>query len=453
MTPERDALPESTAESLESFVEEWRETADLPGVSVALFDGDGVLYEGGFGVRDRESDAPATADTLYAVGSVTKPVTALAVLQLVDRGLLALDDEVGEHVSVLTDVPGDPITVRELLSHSSGLPRDFVEQYEELRTDENESRLAFVDDAAGQRLTDRPRYMYSNGGYVVLAALLESVDGRPYEAYVRDEVFAPLGMGRSGFGPELLASDDDAMTGYRREDGELVPAELDEGAGAAGGLVTSVHQLVPLLRSVSNDGAVDGRPLLSADLVEEMRGFQSPLLPADDDRQRGYGLGWELSEFLGETLVAHRGGIYISGSYVGVLPDRGVGVALAYNALGRPTIPYAQGVLALACGERPGDAVPLLSVYDVVDAVTGTYTAYRDAMTVTVSEGPAATIELELPGEMRFTASPAAVDEVPYRFSQTMGGGVRWVAEFRDGDDGTDLLLSTGKWVTVLTDG
>lgn len=445
-----DRLPDGAAGAIAEFVAVWRKEQDIPGVSVAAFDGDGVRYADGFGVRDQASGEAATADTLYAVGSVTKPVTALAVLQLVDRGEVALDDAVGEYVTALSDSPGEPITVRDLLSHSSGMPRTFVSEYEERRIDEGEDLLSYVDAAADQRLTDRPRYAYSNAGYFVLAAMLEAVDGRSYATYVREEVFAPLGMDRSGFDPSLLESDADAMTGHVREDDDLVASTVDESAGAAGGLITSVAQLVPLLRCVLNGGGYGAERLLSPGLVDEACRVQSPLLPADDGKRRGYGYGWELEEFLGETLVAHRGGIGVSGGYVGLLRERGVGVALAYNALGRPTIPYAQGVLALACGEDPEAAVPLLRVYDVVETVAGTYSAYRDAMTVTVTAGPAATIRVEPDEGPSFTATPRAVDEAPYVFAQTMGGGVRWLAEFHEDDGGMELVLSTGKWTTRL---
>lgn len=451
MTSDHAALDEATVDAVEAFVDDWRETHDVPGVGVALVDEDGVTYGGGFGVRNRESGAPASPDTLFAVGSVAKPVTAVAVLQLVDRGDLALDDEIRRYVDVLTDVPGEPITVRELLSHSSGMPRDFVAQFAG-GEDGTQDLVAYVDGAADQRLTDRPRYMYYNSGYFLLAEVIEAVDGRPYPTYVAEEVFGPLGMDRSGVDPGLLATDDDAMTGYVREDGDLVPSELDHDAGASGGLVSSVHQLAALLRCVLNDGSYEGNRLLSPGTVDEMCRVQSPLLPTADGTRRGYGYGWELDEFLGETLVSHRGGIGVSGGYVGVLRDRGVGVALAYNALGQPTIPYGQGVLALACGERPADAVPLLNVYAAVDAVTGSYVAYADAVTVTVEAGPAGTIEVTLPRGATFTATPDAVDATPYTFSQTMGGGVRWVAEFRAGEAGMELVLSTGKWTARLAD-
>ncbi|WP_255149161.1 serine hydrolase domain-containing protein [Halorarius halobius] len=435
-------MSDSVPADIDALVTDWRERHDVPGVSLAVVDADGVVHERGYGVRDREMSAPATPDTLFPVGSVAKPVTAVAVLQLVDRGDLALDDPVREYVDPLSDVPGDPITVGELLSHTSGMPRDFVAQFEADETDED--RWSYIDGAADQRLTDRPRYMYSNSGYFLLAEILEAVDGRPYDRYVAEEVFDPLGLERAGVGPDALG-DPDAATGYRRTDDGLEPAEVDHGAGASGGLVASVRHLGALLRCVLNDGRHGGERLLSSALVDAMCRRQSPTLPGDETK--AYGYGWELDALLGERLVGHRGGIGVGGGYIGLLRERGLGVALAYNTVGQPTVPYGQGALALAAGADPREAVPLLDVNDAIEAVTGTYTAYRDAVTVSVERGPAGTVDVSLPFTS-FTATPEAVETEPYVFSFRTGGGVDWRAEFRDG--ATDLVLSTGKWTMRL---
>lgn len=437
-------VPAVPDEEIAAFLTDWRDRYDVPGVSVAVVDADGVRFADGFGVRDREADAPVTERTLFAVGSLAKPVTAMAVLQLVDRGDLALDDAVDTYVDVLSDAPGDPITVRELLSHSSGMPRDFVAGF---LAEGDGDRWPYVDDAADQRLTDRPRYMYYNSGYFLLAAVLEAVDGRAFPEYVRDEVFDPLGMTRAGYGPDALA-DDDAMTGYRQGEDGLEPAPVDHDAGASGGLVCSAEGLAAVLECVLNGGTYGGTQLLTADLLEEACRLQSPTLPAAEGVEKGYGYGWELDQLLGERLVGHRGGLGVSGGYVGLLPERGVGVALAYNALTGPAVPCGQGVLALAAGEDPHDAVPLLGVHDAVETATGTYETYGSGPTVTVESGPAGTILVSLPFTS-FTASPDAVDTEPQVFSQQMGGGVKWVAEFRDG--GAELVLSTGKWTWRLT--
>ena len=115
-------LSATRTREIESLVYNWVRDNDVPGVSVVLVDADGERFAEGFGAGDLASNAPATPDTLYGVGSVTKPVTALAVVDLAEVGRLSLSDPANRYVDHLADAPGDPVTVAELLSHTSGVP-------------------------------------------------------------------------------------------------------------------------------------------------------------------------------------------------------------------------------------------------------------------------------------------------------------------------------------------
>ncbi|WP_254544461.1 serine hydrolase [Halomarina pelagica] len=449
-----DSLSEETISKIDDFVERWIENKSVPGVSVAVLGQESVLYASGRGARDIESGAPATPDTLYAVASLTKAVTAIAILQLVQRGGLDLDDEIREYVSVLDEVPGAPITVHELLSHSSGMPQDFIAQRDRIDDAQEMGLFEYIDGTADQRLTDKDRYMYYNSGYFILGTLVETVDGRSYAEYVEEEVLAPLGMNRSTFDPDVLRTGEDTMTGYVENDGELVADVFEGGAGAAGGLISSATDLAALLRCVLNDGTLDGVQVLDPELVEAMCKYQSPLLPTADGTRRGYGYGWEVADFLDDTLVSHQGGIGLSGAYMGILRKRGLAVALAFNTHGPPAAILGRGILAIASGEQPRDVVPLLTVYETVGNLTGTYEAYRSAMTVTVEKGPLGTIKVTLPERgVEFMPSPNDLDEDrgKHVFSSTMGSGARWIVEFRENEPNSKMVLSMGKWTTVLS--
>lgn len=426
--------------------------ADIPGLSVAIFDSDAIRYAEGLGKRNVEMDISATPKTLYAVASLTKPFTAVAILQLVDRDKLDLDDEIEQYISVLTDVPGEPITIRDLLSHSSGMPRDFVASRDSLEDGRELNLLEHIDGAADQRLIDRPRYMYSNSGYFLLGEIIERVDGRAYSAYVRDEIFEPLGMTRSTFDSAVLNAGDDTMTGYYHTENGIESGSVDSGGGPAGGLVSSVSELVPLLQCVLNGGSYDGSRLLSSKLVNEMCRLQSPPLPTAGGPKAGYGYGWELEEFLGETLISHRGGLGISGGYMGVLRKHGLGITMAYNAVGHPAVAVGKGALATVCGEDRETAVPLLQQLDAVRSVKGTYRAYRDAMSVTIEKAHSSAIKVNINNHaLSFTATPEAIDSERYRFSEVLGNNSKYVAEFDTGGSSTELILSLGKWTSRLT--
>lgn len=455
MDPSNPGLPGDTVRAIDRFLDDWLVDDDVPGASVAVVDRDGLLYAAGLGARDTDARDAATAETVYGVGSIAKPVTALTVLQLVDRGDLALDDSVNEHLPVLADAPGEPVTVGALLAHSSGLPRDFVTSRDNVV--DRETLFRHVDGAAEQRRTDRDRYMYSNSGYLLLGELVAAVADRPFHAVADELTLEPLGMNRSTFDTAALADFDDVATGYRDGDGNRPSVALSEveGAGASGGLLAATTDLSRLVRYVLRDGESDGNRLVSPELFDAATTRQSAPLPTADGTDRGYGYGWELGEFMGERLVGHRGSIYFAGGYVGALPERGLGVALAFNAdgAGRSVVSVGRGILALAAGEEPIEHVRMLAVERKIDAVVGEYETAHAERTVTIERAPIGRISVTIEGMgLSFDAVPVTDDPDDLAFVATMGDGSQWPVAFHEADDGTELLLSTGKWTSWLAE-
>lgn len=450
MTDTAGELAASTRQDIDRFLDDHLFDADVPGASVAVFDRDGVQYATGYGSRDREENAPATADTLYYVGSITKLVTAVAVLQLVDRGALALDDAVGQYVDFLADVPGEPVTVEDLLTHSSGMPADAIVGRDTI-ADERDLAL-HVDGATDRRLTDRERFFYYNSGYKVLGALVEAVDGRDYEPYVQDAVFDPLGMERSTFDQSVLEASEDGMTGYVREDEELERREepLDfEGVPADGGLVAPVAELTRLLRCLLAGGELDGERILGADLADAMTSRQTAWTRSIDGTERWYGYGSIVRPFGDDTVVGHAGAVWTAQANLIALADRGLGVALAVNAGHAPAIDFARGVLALVAGEDPTRTVPALGLDAKIDTVTGTYESYRDGPTVEVSDaGGYVELDLDTPDEV-VAAFPESSAPDEYEFYTVDERGTRAPVEFLDGDNGLVLLWERHRYDRV----
>ena len=455
MDPSNPGLADGTVYAIDRFLDDWFVDDDVPGASVAIVDRDDLLYATGLGARDIDARDAATAETVYGVGSIAKPVTALTVLQFVDRGDLALDDPVSEYLPVLADAPGDPVTVGGLLAHSSGLPRDYVTSRDNVV--DRETLFRHVDGAAEQRCTDRDRYMYYNSGYLLLGELAATVADRPFHAVADETTLDPLGMDRSTFDTAALADLDDVATGYRDGDGDRPSADLStiEGAGASGGLLASATDLSRLVQHVLRDGESDGERLVSSELFDTATTRQSSPLPTADGTDRGYGYGWELGEFMSERLIGHRGSIHFAGGYVGALPERGLGVALAFNAngAGRSVVSTGRGVLALAAGEEPIEQVRMLAVERKIDAVVGEYETAHAERTVTVERAPVGRISVTIEGMgLSFDAVPETADPDDLAFVATMGDGSRWPVAFRETDDDTELLLSTGKWTSWLAE-
>lgn len=447
-------LPPDAEREIERFLDDWLVEENVPGASVAVFDDEEVLYATGLGARELGENAPATADTRYNVGSVTKTLTAIAVLQSVERGELALDDAVRGYVPYLHDVPGDPITVRELLSHSSGMPADSIVWRENV-ADRRDLRR-HVDGAADRRVVERPPFTYYNSGYKVLGELIAAIDGRSYADYVEAEVLAPLGMADSSFDQTVLQTADDTATGYRPAGDDRVPAEEPLRFGtqpADGGLVSSVSDLGRLLRCLLNDGELDGRRTLDAETVGAMTSQQTSGRATIDGDERGYGYGLFVEEFLGERLVGHPGRVAHSEAYAGALAERGLGVALAANTAGVRVADHAQGVLAIAAGEQPVEAVPGLALREKLAAVAGTYEAYRGPTATVEAAGGHVTIDLSVDGDEDdggeadgedepIPAFPESVAVDDYSFYTVRDDGRCEPVEFRETDDGLMLLFS-----------
>lgn len=452
MSPTEDGLARNARRRIDTFLDEQLADHDAPGASVSIFDSDGVIYKAALGARTLDPVESTTPDSLLHAASVTKSFTAIALLQFVERGDLALDDAVGDYVDVLQDAPGDPITVGELLTHSSGIPSDAGRSGGRIASRSDLFRR--FDRWAETRLTDRDRLMYLNRGYVILGALVATLADRTYAEHVTEAVLEPMGMNRSTFDPDAIEDEQDAMDGYVASDGEeLEPASIDpaefpairEGLYGVGGLVSTVIDLAAVGPLLLNGGTVGGEQILKPDTVAAMTRPQSPPAPTVDGVDFRFGTGWLLEDLLGDTLVYGGGGVPGYSTFVGVLQERGLGVALGINKSGLPKVDIGQGILALACGESPFEAVRWFHARQMIEAVRGTYEAARTGETVTVrpaGNGSLSTkIEVTFEDEERaFQAAPDDTDTEGYVFSTRMGHGLRWTVEFREEDEGRVML-------------
>jgi len=439
-------LGSAVESDIDTFLEAWLVEEEIPGASVAVFDEDGVLYATGLGARNLDGNEPATPETLYNVGSITKTVTATAVFQLIERGALALDDEIRSHVPFLQEVPGDPITVEGLLTHSSGMPADTVFERDNLATVRDLQLHA--DAAADQRITGEDRFMYYNTGYKILGELVAAVDGRDYAEYVADEIFSPLGMDRSTFDQTALRSDGNAMSGYAFEDGERVPVETQptfEAGAADGGLISTVTELTRLLRCLLGDGGLDGTRLLDPGTVRTMRTRQHQQLSTIDGQERAYGYGLVTEKFLDGRLVGHDGLLRHAQAYAAGFPDRGLGVTVACNVSDVPVGAIAKGVIATVVGESPVDVVPEIALREKLRSVTGRYESFRGpSVTVEEQEGHI-TVEFEEWGR-EFPAFPETLAADDRSFYTVESSGARAPVEFREFEDGLAMLWGPARF-------
>lgn len=300
-----------------------------PGVAIGIVHDDALVWARGFGVRDLASRLPVTPETVFRIGSVTKLLTATAVAQLWERGALRLDDPVAEHLPWLAERAGagGPITVRQLLTHTSGLPRESAFPYwTDRRFPSREQMIAAL---AEQESVFAPgeRYQYSNLGLALLGELVAAVSGTTYEDYATRHVLAPLGMNDTtvrfaDLAPERLA------TGYllRRDDGTqpVAPATDSQGLAPAADGSSTVADLARFLSA-----HLTGRPPL---LAPATRREMHRVHWLDDDWSSGRGLGFSVWRHGERTLVGHGGWVAGYRSQVAFDPKTRFGVVVLTNS-------------------------------------------------------------------------------------------------------------------------
>jgi D-alanyl-D-alanine carboxypeptidase len=315
----------------------------VPSASVVIMRGDEMLVQRAWGMADVASARAADPSTVYAIGSNTKQFTAALVLRLVDRGRLALDDSLGGHLSGLRPEWG-AITIEQLLNHTSGLQRSYVDPS---RIQENLSGDALVAQAARDTMASRPgtAFLYSNTGYMLLGVLVQKLYGTSYADALRDEIARPLGLSTLRTCGEVPAGD--RATGYNRSfDGSLsspVAAHPSQQLGA-GGICSTAADLARWNR------ALHGGRVLSA------ASYTAMTTPRGAAAAAGYGFGLTVNPApWGGPSITH-GGQDVGGfvSEHGWYPADSLSVTVLYNVY--PRIAAAGGthvLAALALGHTP----------------------------------------------------------------------------------------------------
>jgi len=329
------------------------QAANIPGLAYGVVRGGKVLHLRGFGRADPRATR-VTPRTPFVLGSVSKLITATAVIQLADQGLVDLDRPVQTYLPAFGPAGhGEygPVTVRHLLSHTSGMTPEAGLAC--IVGDGPETPSGWAERLGQEDLMDKPgqRFAYSNANYLVLGALIEKVSGEPYGRYLAREIFAPLQMADSFAGPS--GNDEPHIaTGHRWCFGLPVAARtsLVEGAAAAGYVVCSAADLSRFLAAHLNGGSLAGARLLSPVAAAAMRA------PNQYNAGARYGLGWQLSIWGDESWVGHTGSLPGFYALVVAEPESGWGLVVLSNinllSLPHPVDHIAAGIMAHLLG-RP----------------------------------------------------------------------------------------------------
>jgi D-alanyl-D-alanine carboxypeptidase len=318
------AQPAAQIQRVDAVVQKAMETRQLPGASIAVVKDGAVVLAKGYGFSDVEKSVKATEQTVYQLASVTKPFTAMATLLLVEDGRLSLDGKITE---ILPGLPAAwaPVTVRHLLSHTSGI-KSYTDVFGEKKVPDSQvftsgEILALVKDAPLQ-FTPGQRYTYCNTGYYLLGMIVEKASGKPYATFLADRIFKPLGMTSTSLDDYADARPVRAR-GYGMTNGKITPAEHTHPTQpfSAGALVSNVVDLAKW------DAALAARKLLKPASYDAM---WTPMR-LNDGKPSTYALGWAVDPYRTRPRQSHGGGISGFSTYVARFPDDKVTVIALVN--------------------------------------------------------------------------------------------------------------------------
>jgi len=332
------------SQELEAFIEGERRRADVTGAAVAAFDRDGIRFAQGFGYADLERSERVTPETLFRAASISKLFTTTLVLQQVEGGRIELDAPVNQYLEPDMRIcdkrgaPADNVTIRHLLSHTSGLPvswrgLDYGPLWWKLVANNGLPPQSLEDVVKGMRTVRGPgkRIVYSNGGFSLLGYLAERLNATPFRDLVRERVLRPLGMVTSDFpldpyGPGI-ATPYGPTLGIGGA-GRHPVRGIKNRTGPAGALLTSALELARFGRMVLRGGELDGAKVLSEKALEEATRMHAVNQPALDD---GWGLGFAVSAYRGRRMAWHTGGLAGVATRIDTFPDGGVGLVVLTN--------------------------------------------------------------------------------------------------------------------------
>jgi CubicO group peptidase (beta-lactamase class C family) len=366
----QDPAPSPSAAGLESYLRSCERFGFAGSVLVAK-DGS-VLLASGFGLANRETGARNTKETLFEIASATKPFTAVAILQLEAAGKLSLDDPIGRHLPAVP--PGfEDVTIRHLLTHTSGMPRSAGGGRGEDLANAVRGYLA-----AQRRRKAGVAYEYWNGGYALLAGIVERASGGTYVEWCRRRIFEPAGMTSSGFEGDSRFDADRIATGYEI-DGP--PRRANEHAYGTygwhyrgmGGIVTSVEDLFRFDRALRDD-------TLLPEIAREK--LFTPFLA-------GYSCGFRVSE-KPRRRIGHAGAVRGFYTDFARYPADDACIVVLCNVAGIPTMTIEENLRAILLGDRSRFPRPPSTVTwpaEKLDAVAGDYEAAPGERLVVRREG------------------------------------------------------------------
>lgn len=288
---------------LNAFTSAYSDNCSYPfSGTVLVARGNEILLDESYGMANYEKDIPNTSDTVFPIGSITKSFTAVGILQLQEKGLLNLEDPISKYTGF--EIDDQVITIHQLLTHTSGLPREGKYVGKDFVTLEEHAKYI-----KGLDLTFKPgeKQAYSNAGYILLAYIIEEITGDTYIDYMTENIFKPLDMKQTYFGMDAAYHNGEAI-GYRLLKDNPMKLSIYNFSNiiGSGNIYSTTKDLFKYDRSFYNEKLISRKSI---------NGIMSPQW---GDTMNGYGYGWELSKRYDYQKISH-GGVIGGGGYTSLM--------------------------------------------------------------------------------------------------------------------------------------
>jgi CubicO group peptidase (beta-lactamase class C family) len=375
---------EGVFERLDQFIEQKMNAMNIPGIAVALTDGEKLLRIATYGYADVAARIPITPEMLFEIGSISKSFTSIAILQLWEEGRLDLHEPVSRYLpwfEIRSDY--EPITLHHLMSHTAGIIQGAVflgdPRYEVWALRETEATAP-----------PGAYFHYSNAGYKILGVVVEEIGGRPFRDFIRERLLDPLEM--AGTEPLITNETRERLAvGYEdfyddrppAPNRPLAPARWYAYVAGDGNIASTPADMAVYMRMLINHGQGPRGQILSQESFDQMT--SKVIAVEEEGRDSFYGYGLEIQERNGRTLIGHGGGMVGFHSHMLVDMTDNLGVAVLINGPGEGSeeeiAAYALQLLHGALHDQALPAIPSIEPTRVENAAeyAGTYRALSEA--------------------------------------------------------------------------
>lgn len=315
---------------IEKAIDTRRKELGIPGLSLVIVKNDQIIYLKGIGEKDIDRKLPVTPDTRFAIGSASKAFTGMLAVMAADDGKLSLDDSPKKFLPYFTlrdQEAAAKITIRDLLSHRSGLNRTDLAMVTGLLNSEELIRVA---GQAKPTAKLGEKFQYQNIMYTAAGEAVAKAENSTWDKLIATRIFKPLGMNNSDTSAQAMQKARDYSFGYEYNPATKVTRRLPQrpiaAAAPAGAINSSARDMAQWLRLMLSDGTFNGKRLVSDKGFVELTRKQMNIAGSVD-----YGLGWFLRDWSGHKVVEHGGNIDGFNSQVALMPDQKLGFALLTN--------------------------------------------------------------------------------------------------------------------------